>query len=155
MTVALPESTTVTGPPTDTPTVVALGIVAGDAGDVFGGIPRLTVQLENALDAADTASDAILFFGIGHKRATGAGAGVWDLMDNQLRPLRGLGAHDVDLVGVAERLLPGDEVALLIYGGHDQFHANGSSHPASATAIPVKVTGTLTLPLLGPLPPAP
>jgi ABC-2 type transport system ATP-binding protein len=113
------------------------------------------VQLENALDAADTASDAILFFGIGHKRATGAGAGAWDLMDNQLRPLRGLGAHDVDLVGVAERLLPGDEVALLIYGGHDQFHANGSSHPASATAIPVKVTGTLTLPLLGPLPPAP
>lgn len=154
-TIELPESITITGPPGDAVTVVPLGIVAGDAGDVFGGIPRLTVLLENAVDPADTASDAILFFGIGHKRAAGAGAGVWDLMDNQLRPLRGLGAHDVDLVGVAERLLPGDEVALLIYGGHDQFHANGSSHPASHTAIPVSVTGTLTLPLLGPLPPAP
>ena len=152
--IALPESTTVTGPPGDAPTIVDLGIVAGDAGEVFGGIPRLTVQLENAVDASDTTSDAILFFGIGHLRAAGEGAGTWDLMDNQLRPLRGLGAHDVDLVGVAERLAPGDEIALLIYGGHDQFHANGSSHPASHTAIPVKVTGSITLPLLGPLPPA-
>jgi ABC-2 type transport system ATP-binding protein len=155
VTLTLPESVTVTGPPTDAPTIVPLGIVAGEAGEVFGGIPRLTAQLTNAVDATDTTSDAILFFGIGHKRATGPGAGVWDLMDNQLRPLRGLGAHDVDLVGVAERLLPGDEVALLIYGGHDQFHANGSSHPASHTAIPVSVTGTLALPLLGPLPQAP
>jgi ABC-2 type transport system ATP-binding protein len=149
----VPETMVITGPP-GAPMIADLGIAAGAGGDVFGGIPHIQLTVENAFDPADTESDAILFVGIGHRRASGIGMGVWDLMDNQLQPLRGLGLHDVDMNGVAERLAPGDEIALLIYGGHDQYYANGSLHPMSSGPMVVTVRGTMTVPLLGPVPPA-
>jgi hypothetical protein len=46
--------------------------------------------------------DAVIFVGIGHHRPENPG--VWDLMEDQLMPVRGFGQHEFDLVGIAERL---------------------------------------------------
>jgi ABC-2 type transport system ATP-binding protein len=78
--------------------------------------------------------------------------GVYDLIDNQITPLRGAGVHNVDLAGIAERLAAGDSLALLIYGEHDQYHATGSINAGNPTVMPVTVAGKLWVPMLGALP---
>ena len=127
------------------PIPVDLGITAGNKGDVIGGIPRLEVDVASVL--AGLPGEPIIFVGIGQMRASLPG--VWDLVDNQITPLRGVGRHEVDLVGVAERLAPGDKLALLLYGGHDQYHVTGSLNIANPTIMPVSVTGKVWLPMLG------
>lgn len=135
------------------PVAADLGIVAGANGDVFGGIPEVELDIADTTGAAAVlGSDAIVFVGVGHQRASVPG--VWDLMDNQLLPLRGLGPHQVPLAGVAERLAPGDKIGLLFYGLSTQYPATASSHPASHFIAPVTITGKAWMPLLGNLPKA-
>ena len=85
--------------------------------------------------------DSITFVGLGKKSAFAPNFG---LIDDQLTPIRGLGTHDIDLTGVAERLLPGDELALLFYAVHPQFAA-AASRDASIPAV--MISGTVQLPL--------
>lgn len=135
------------------PVAADLGIVAGANGDVFGGIPEVELDIADASGAAALiGSDAIVFVGVGHQRASVPG--VWDLMDNQLLPLRGLGKHTVSLVGVAERLAAGDKIGLVFYGLSPQFPLTNSANPASGFIAPVTITGTAWMPLLGNLPAA-
>ena len=135
------------------PMAADLGIVAGANGDVFGGIPEVELDIADTTGASAAAgSDAIVFVGVGHQRASVPG--VWDLMDNQLLPLRGLGKHSVSLVGVAERLAPGDKIGLVFYGASQQFPLTGSAHPMSHFTAPVTITGKAWMPLLGNLPTA-
>jgi len=151
----VPASTLVAGVP-DLPVVIDLGLVAGPEGDVLGGIPRLEIDLQPVTDGAP--GEPVIFAGIGHQRAAYPDAPlplVWDLVDNQVMPIRGLGRHELDLVGVAERLQPGDQIALLLYGGHDQYPVSGSVNATQPTVMPVRVSGKVWVPLLGPLPPAP
>lgn len=136
-----------------------LGTVA-EGGAILAGLPRLTVTVgsghggnETVRDGAGagdcalqsvplrTGCDSILFVGIGRK--TG-GAPNFALIDDQLTPIRGLGTHDVDLVGIAERLLPGDELAVLFFAEHPQFF---SSVSRDVTLPAVVVEGTVGLPL--------
>ncbi len=146
----LPSTTVVAGLGA-LPVAADLGIVAGPGGDVLGGIPEAELELADTTGAAAGAgSDAILFVGVGHQRASLPG--VWDLIDNQLLPLRGLGKHSVPLVGVAERLAAGDRIGLLFYGASQQFALTGSANPASHFTFPVTVTGKAWMPLLGNLP---
>lgn len=147
----IPATTVVAGAGINVPVAVEL-TTAGDAGEVFGGVPHATFTLADPSGLQPDA-DAIIFVGIGHQRAIMPG--IWDLMDNQITPMRGLGEHDLDLVGVAERLEPGDSIALLIYGAHDQYHATGSLSAANPIVMPVSVSGAVSVPLLGPLPPVP
>ena len=133
----------------DMPMSVDLGIVAGAQGDVIGGIPRLEVDIEPA--AAGIPGEPIIFAGIGQMRASAPG--VWELVDNQISPLRGTGMHQIDMAGVAERLSPGDKIALLFYGGHDQFVYSGSINVSNPTVMPVTVQGKVWIPMLGALPP--
>ncbi|WP_162932310.1 CocE/NonD family hydrolase [Solimonas sp. K1W22B-7] len=152
---AVPAATVVAGLP-ELPTVVELGIVAGDNGDVLGGIPRLEIDIEPLAGAA--AGEPVIFAGIGHKRALLPNLPlplVWDLVDNQVMPIRGSGHHEIDLVGVGERLQPGDRLALLLYGSHDQYLLSGSVNATQPAVVPLRVSGRIWLPLLGPLPPAP
>ncbi len=129
------------------PYVVDMGYTAPAGGAIMGGIGRLTVKISNARGGF---GDPILFFGVGHQRA--GGLPVWDLIDNQILPIRGVGTFTHELVGVAERLAPGDKLALLIYGGNRQYLVNGSlSVPAPFIGL-VQVDGTVTLPILGNLP---
>lgn len=130
------------------PIAVDLGLTAGAQGEVIAGIPQLEVDVAPTIPG--TPGEPILFAGIGQMRASAPG--VWDLIDNQLTPLRGTGHFDLPLVGIAERLAPGDTLALLLYGGHDQYHITGSVNIANPTVMPVTVSGRVWVPLLGPLP---
>ncbi len=132
----------------------------GAGGAILAGLPRLTVdvrsghggneQLRDGAGAGDcamqsvplrTGCDSILFVGIGRK---GAGMPNHVLIDDQLTPLRGLGRHEVDLVGIAERLQPGDELAVVFFAEHPQFF---SAMSRDVTLPGVVVTGEVGLPL--------
>ena len=147
--ITIPDTRVITGL-IDVPVIAPLGITADAAGTVLGGIPHLRVTVTDTLPVPVLDSDPIVFVGVGHRRAAGP-LRSWDLVDNQVTPLRGYGVHDVDLIGIAERLLPGDELALLFYGGHDQYHVTGSLNVASPTITTVQITGQVWMPLLGPL----
>jgi ABC-2 type transport system ATP-binding protein len=129
------------------PFVVEMGYTAPAGGAIMGGIGRLVVKLSNPQGGS---GDPILFFGVGHKRASNPL--VWDLIDNQILPVRGVGSFIYELVGVAERLGPGDQLALLIYGGHRQYLVNGSLSVPNPFIGLVQVDGSVTLPILGNLP---
>ena len=143
-------STNVIAAVPELPIVVELGVTAGPEGDVLAGIPRLEVTLEALAEILP--GDPIIFAGIGLKRAPLPGLPlplVWELVDNQIMPLRGLGDHSIDLAGIGERLQPGDQVALLLYGGHSQYLINGSINLAQPNLTPLTVQGKLWLPMLG------
>lgn len=145
---AIPATTVLMGVP-DVPVAVDLGIVGGPEGDVIAGLPQLQLSVQ---PAAGVPGEPIVFAGIGHMRASVPG--VWDLVDNQLTPLRGAGEFDLQMVGIGERLAPGDRIALLLYGGHTQYVVSGSVNAASPTIMPVTVQGRVWVPMLGPLPSA-
>jgi ABC-2 type transport system ATP-binding protein len=148
--VAVPSTTLVAGANKDQATVVDLGITAGASGTVIAGIPRLEVDLEPVGGVAAT-SVPVIYAGIGQMRASNSG--TWDLVDNNLTPLRGVGVHDLDLDGVSQRLAAGDKLALLLYGDYDQYDAPpGNASAASPYVLPVTVAGNVWVPLLGPLP---
>lgn len=135
------------------PVALSLG-VAQQAG-LLAGIPHVALTVASLGGANElagcsppasptrTGCDSITFAGLGVKRA---GAPTYELIDDQLQPLRGLGAHEVDLVGIAERLAPGDELALLLYGNHTQFV---TSYSRDLSIPAVNVGGTVDLPLYG------
>ncbi|MFT4919996.1 MAG: hypothetical protein ACI8RU_002627, partial [Zhongshania aliphaticivorans] len=135
------------------PVAVELGEILNET--ILAGIAHLNVTIATPTsineivaecDSPDlgtntTGCDSIVFAGLGIKYA---GTANWELIDDQLTPLRGLGEHSVDLVGVAERLLPGDSIALLLFGQHVQFVATFSR---DASIAAVTVNGTVDLPL--------
>lgn len=98
------------------------------------GIPTATVTLEGTPNP----EDPILFLGLG-RRSEG---GEVDLLNDQLAPLRGLGSHTLDLVGVSAQLTNGDDLGLLIYTFHPQYATSYTLLPT-----PVTVSGEVALPL--------
>lgn len=122
-------------------------------GAVLAGIPLLNMEIsglsglemtECLLPLVQLACDPILFLGIGHRTA---GSERWDLVDDQLTPIRGFGAQTLEMTGVAERLAEGDELALLIYGFHAQFPVTWSRD----LLVPaLNLSGTVEIPLLAP-----
>jgi len=136
---------------TQPPVALVLG-AAGENGLILGGIPtaKLTVadlagrsSCDVELEPYGAGCDPIVFVGLG-KRV--AGESRWQLIDDQITPVRGLkeGAV-VELVGIAEALAPGDELALLVYGFHPQFPASWSR---DALVPFVDVEGTVQVPVL-------
>lgn len=94
--------------------------------------------------------DVILFAGIGILRAelipgVPLPLPVPELIDEQVFPLRGIGPHDVMLEGIAERLQPGDQLFLMLYGVHPTFVGTFSR---DLLTITVGVDGEVKLPLL-------
>jgi ABC-2 type transport system ATP-binding protein len=101
-------------------------------GAVIAGIPTMDIELSglSGQEPADCPTplslagcDPILFLGIGHRKA---GTTRWDLIDDQLTPIRGFGAHSGDMSAIGERLAESDELALLIYGFHTQYSVTWS-----------------------------
>jgi pimeloyl-ACP methyl ester carboxylesterase len=136
------------------PVVASLGKIQVANGAILAGIPHLTVTIssltggnEQAQDCdapqapTRTGCDSITFVGMGKKLAGGL---TFTLIDGQLQPMRGLGEHDIDLVGIAERLNKDDEVAVLFYAVHPQF---ASSASRDLTIPAVNIGGTVSLPL--------
>ncbi len=120
-----------------------LGITGAQGSSVVAGIPHLKVTVQAA---PNSTGEPILFVGLGQKR--NAAPGAWDLIDNQTMPLRGTGTFDVDLVGVAARLAPGDKLALLVYGRQSLFAAPASANVPDPAIVPVTVVGKVWVPLL-------
>lgn len=122
-----------------------------ESGAVLAGIPKLSIDLQALLPGTQEncvsttvqlGCDPILFFAIGHRPP---GQTRWDLIDDQLTPVRGFGTHELDMTGIAERLAPGEEVALLIYAFHAQYPVTWSRD----VLLPaLKVSGSVQLPLL-------
>ncbi len=129
------------------------------AGRTLAGIGKLEVNLAipsvplNGCDGANmlpaalagilpaTGCDAIIHVGWGARRGSSAPR----LIDEQLMPLRGLGSHQVDMVGVAERIADDESVGLLVYGYNLQFF---SSLSRDLLVPAVSITGTVKPPLL-------
>jgi ABC-2 type transport system ATP-binding protein len=121
-------------------------------GMVLAGIPKVHLEI-TGLTGAEMGScaapqltldcDPILFLAIGHRAP---GASRWQIIDDEITPVRGFGTHDLEMNGIAERLPENEEVALLIYAFHAQFPVTWSRDifvPA------VNLTGTIDLPVRG------
>lgn len=129
------------------PAIVRLGAPTGGRGDVVAGVPHVALTLTAPPVAAVLGGEPIVFVGTGVVHTSG----LIELVDNQLQPLRGLGTHDVALPGVGKRLPPGSQLALLVYGAHEQFALTGSLslNVRQATVMPVTVSGVTWMPRLG------
>jgi ABC-2 type transport system ATP-binding protein len=120
-------------------------------GAIVAGVPTMTITIEG-LSGLETllcptpiglgGCDPILFLGIGHRKK---GMERWDLIDDQLTPLRSFGKHEGQMNGIAERLAEGDELALLVYGFHAQYPVTWSRDVLVPAAT---VRGSVALPLL-------
>ena len=132
----------------------AIPVPAGSV--AIAGVPTMSIKLAGLsgqeLKTCPTpinlaGCDPILFLGIGRRPK---GATRWDLVDDQLTPIRGFGDHGtVDMPqamsGIAERLAATDEIALLIYGFHAQYPVTWSRD----LLVPaVNLTGSISLPFL-------
>jgi ABC-2 type transport system ATP-binding protein len=122
-------------------------------GAVIAGVPTLTIDVEglSGVEMGECATaplslgcDPILYLAIGHRKA---GTERWDVIDDQITPVRGFGAHTLEMNGIAERLAEGDELALLIYGFHAQYPVTWSRD----LLVPaLNLSGSVALPLLAP-----
>jgi ABC-2 type transport system ATP-binding protein len=120
-------------------------------GAIIAGLPTMALNMVGLSggesEACPTplnlaACDPILLLAIGHRKA---GATRFDIIDDQLTPVRGFGEH-VDLMsGIAERLAEGDELALLVYGFHAQYPVTWSRD----VFVPaLDLSGSISLPIL-------
>jgi ABC-2 type transport system ATP-binding protein len=125
------------------PVPVTLGPKFTNAG-VLGGLPRLEVNIS----AVASTGQPELFFGIGLLHASQPTG--YDLLDNQLTPVRGTGEQDVDMTGIAARYAAGDQLALLVFGAEDQYDASatGNISVLQPGVVPVTVSGDVWVPLL-------
>ena len=102
-----------------------------EGGMVLAGMPRLSLDVqptgfgleECPTPLVATACDPILFLALGRRPA---GQTRWQIMDDQITPMRGFGLHELDMNGISVRLAEGEEVALLVYGFHPQFPVSWS-----------------------------
>lgn len=135
------------------PVIVPLTTLESDG--VIAGIPTASLTVGTGLEALDAqcleatdpilhlgTCDAMMYVGVGVIRN---GLSVPELIDEQVMPVRGFGAHDLELVGIAERLQAGDQLVLMLYGQHPTFVAAFSRDLVSWL---VQVGGEVSLPLL-------
>ncbi|MGH8491541.1 MAG: CocE/NonD family hydrolase [Moraxellaceae bacterium] len=137
------------------PTFVPLTLPAGaEKLRTVAGIGELDIAVDSALPFSGCAltallpgeipirgCDSIIWIGIAAKK----GAGAVRLLDDQLTPVRGLGAHTLDMTGIAEPLQEGEVLGLAIYGFHPQYPISISRD----VLVPaVNVTGKVALPLM-------
>ena len=118
---------------------------------ILAGIPQIDLTISSPTGANEQFCDSMGDNSSGCDSITFVGVGVqvdgvpnFSLVDDQILPLRGLGQHSVDLVGIAERLQPGDQVALLFFATHPQFFGSVSRDLSLPT---VDISGTVNLPL--------
>ena len=139
------ETKVVAGTGVDRPVAVDLGVSGVQGSSVVAGIPHLQLKVRAA---PHSAGEPVLFVGLGQTRKTAPD--TWDLIDNQVLPLRGTGTFDVDLVGVAARLAAGERLGLLVYGLQSQFVAKADARAPSPAVVPVTIKGRVWVPLLPP-----
>ena len=112
---------------------------------ILAGIPLITVTISSdneSLCSLLLGCDPIVFVGLG-KRSPGDLQ--YTLIDDQVTPIRGLGQQlDLEMAGIAEKLNKEDELALLVYGSHEQFFTSSSRE---LLAPKVSINADVKLPL--------
>lgn len=121
--------------------------VAPAGGGVMAGVPRVEVTLSEPIPGTISDPENVIVF-VGTARTRAATPGIWELADNQVQPLRGLGTHSVNLPGIGERLAAGEQAGLLLYGLHEQYVITGGINVASPVIGAVSMSGRAWLPLL-------
>lgn len=110
--------------------------------------PSVPALLDSVVDTVNNAlpvhCDPVYFFALAERSA---GERAWDIIDGQVTPVRGYGHHEINMNGIAIRLAPGDQVALLILGFHLQYPLSFSR---DLVVIGATVNGTVELPILSP-----
>lgn len=139
--------TVVSGAQLDVPT--AQSLYTAQTAMVEAGVPHVQLQISTTAPAG--VGTPIVYVGIGQTHASSSTPNNWDLIDNNVTPLRGTGTFDLDLVGGGTRLGKGDQLGLLVYGLQDQYAGTGSINVASPTVEPLSVTGKVWIPILGPV----
>lgn len=129
-----------------------------ETGAIIAGIPTIDIDISPLVsgtlgsDLQDndcpsqtlpTRCDPIFFFALTRRAA---GQINWELIDDQLTPIRGFGDHSLEMTGIAERLYAGDEVGVMIYGFHLQYPISFSRDLLIPAA---RINGTISLPILG------
>ncbi len=135
--------TVVAGAQVDTPMSTATLVTGGPNGTVIAGIPHVTIGV--AATTGTAVGEPILFLALAVQHA--GKTGVYDYIDNQVTPVRGIGRHDIDLIGGGVRLAPGDQLSLVAYGGQDQYVYSGSINTAKPAVVPVTITGNVYVPI--------
>ncbi len=146
------------------PTIVPLTGIS-HASEVIAGIPHLKVHVGRGaapldalcMPAADPllrigSCDSTVFVGLGVIPLAAKDSRLPvlpELIDEQVIPLRGFGDFDIDMVGVAERLVAGDQLVLMVYGNQQGFLLTSSRDPATVVAT---IQGEVAVPMLGDLP---
>jgi dienelactone hydrolase len=100
----------------------------------LAGLPLADLTLDG-----EAALDPRVFVGLGIKRLN---SGRTELLQDQILPLRGVGTHSTELIGISTRLQHGDEVGLMLYGFHPQYTLSYSRLPSA-----INLRGTVQLPL--------
>lgn len=126
----------------DTPIAIDLGIVGESGTTVIGGVPHVELQIQSLLPMPIPPT---LFVGLGQSRL--GVPGVWDLVNNQVKPITGTGPINLDLVAVTARLAKGERLALLVFGMQNQF---ADSILGGALPQPVQIRGKAFIPVLKP-----
>ncbi len=148
-------ATVLTGAAGTVPTIVPLETLTEEA--VVAGIPTASLTVSTGLPELDSqcldssdpilqlgTCDAIVFAGVGVIRSNQL---VPELIDEQVMPLRGLGVHELELTGIAERLQAGDQLVLMLYGQHPTF---AGAFSRDLVVPEVQVSGQVAVPLLSP-----
>lgn len=102
------------------------------------GIPTF----EGMVSAPEDETDPMVFVGVAVKRANGR---YYELLSDQVTPLRGTGLHQVDLMAISTQLEQGDIVGIWLFGYHNQYRFSHTGWFMDAA-----IEGTIALPLLGP-----
>ncbi len=155
----LPAPVTIGNP---LPVVVPLTTVAGES-EVLAGIPTASLAISSGDPALDArcqektdpimrlgTCDATVFIGLGVIKSGSVLPLVPELIEEQVMPVRGLGQHEVELVGISERIASGDQIVLLLYGTHDAFVLFTSSRDLLTPVV--TVTGSVRIPMQGHIP---
>ena len=138
--------TLVAGAAPDVPTTATL-YTAGANGDVELGIPHAQIYVSGVAGVA--LSSPIVYIGLAVKHASNPA--VWDLVDNNVLPVRGTGYFDIDMIGGGARLQPGDQLAFVAYGSQDQYVTDGNVSLPEPAVVPVVITGKVFIPDMGPM----
>lgn len=149
------------------PTIVPLTAISNPT-EVIAGIPRLKVHVGRGAEALDSlcmpaadpllrlgSCDSTVFVGLGVIPLAASGSrlpGVPELLDEQVIPLRGFGDFEIDMVAVAERLVAGDQLVLMVYGNQQGFLLTSGR---DLTALVATIQGEVSVPMLGNLPAIP
>ena len=142
----LPDTVITTGSSPATAAAVAWDLATH--GEIVAGIAQLDISVTPLCEATSSCvpggpNRIVVYAGLGVNRD-----GQWQLIDNQVMPIRDSGTHSVELIGVADRLAAGEQFGVLFYGVQEQFLGTGSDNTEEPTIIPVTISGSVSMPLL-------